>query len=90
MTGEVQARVDVDNDGTVQATAFKAVEPGECGDRFDRMGDGELAWQVGDEAWASDSVASTGMTPSVDHIIRTIYAQTAHRRRHNVRSRLIW
>ena len=30
------------------------------------MGEGESAWQVGDEAWICDSGASTHMTPSAD------------------------
>ena len=36
---------DVD-DGTVQASASKAEEAGECSDALSRMGEGESAWQV--------------------------------------------
>ena len=55
-------------EGTVQASAFK-VEEGAHGDIFGRMGEGELAWQVGDEVWLCDSGASTHMTPSADCMI---------------------
>lgn len=37
--------------GTVQTSAFMAKETGECGDSLDIMGDGESAWQVGDQVW---------------------------------------
>ena len=48
---------------------FKAEEAGECSDVLGKMGEGESAWQVGDEAWLCDSGASTHMTPSADCII---------------------
>ena len=51
-----------DGDGTVQASTFKADEAGECSDVLVRMGEGEPAWQVGDQAWLCDSGASTHMT----------------------------
>ena len=68
-TGEVGARVDVCEDGTVQASAFKVEETGEYGGGFGRMGDGELVWPVGDEAWICNSGASTHMTLSADLMI---------------------
>ena len=52
MTGEVVARVDFDEDGVVRVSAFKDEEKGEFGDGvFCIVGDGELPWQVRDEAW---------------------------------------
>ena len=69
VTGEVGARNDDGEDGTVQASCYKAEETGEFGDDFDRMGNVELAWQPGDEAWLCDSGASNHMTPSADHMI---------------------
>ena len=42
---------DDGDEGTVQASAFKAEEAGEYGDVLARMGERESAWQVGDEAW---------------------------------------
>ena len=65
----VQFRARVVVGSTVQASAFKAEETGEDGGGFSRMGDGELAWQVVDEAWICYSGASTHMTPSADHVI---------------------
>ena len=35
-----------------------------------RMGEGETAWQVGDEAWLCDSGASAHMTPSADGMVK--------------------
>jgi len=64
MASEVGTR-DVDI-GTAQASAFKVEETGKCSDGLGRMGEGESAWQVGDEAWICDSGASTHMTPSAD------------------------
>ena len=55
-----------DGDGTVQASTFKADEAGECSDVLVRMGEGEPAWQVGDQAWLCDSGSSTHMTPSAE------------------------
>ena len=49
VTGEIGARFDVGEVGTVQASAFKAEETG-IFDGFRGIGDGELAWQVGGEA----------------------------------------
>ena len=69
VVSEVGARDDGGDDGTVQAPAFKAEEIGECGDGLGRMGEGELAWNVGDEVWIGDSGASTHMTHSADFII---------------------
>ena len=60
---------DDGDDGTVQASAFKAEEAGECSDVLGRTGEGESAWQVGDEAWLCDSGGSTHMTPSADCMI---------------------
>ena len=42
---------DDGDEGTVQASAFKAEEVGEYGDVLARMGERESAWKVGDEAW---------------------------------------
>ena len=53
-----------DGDGTVQASTFKADEAGACSDVLVRMGEGEPAWEVGDQAWLCDSGSSTYMTPS--------------------------
>ena len=36
---------DDGDEGTVQASAFKAEEAGEYGDVLGRIGEGELAWQ---------------------------------------------
>ena len=58
-----------DGDGTVQASTFKADEAGECSDVLVRMGEGEPAWQVGDQAWLCDSGSSTHMTPSAECMI---------------------
>ena len=63
MTSEVGARVDVDGDDTVPDSALKGQATGECGDGFNRLEIGELAWQVGDEAWLCDSGPSTDATP---------------------------
>ena len=57
-------------DDTVEASAFKVGEAGECSDVLGRKGEGESAWQVGDEAWLCDSRASTHMTPSADGMIK--------------------
>ena len=57
---------DDDGKGSAQASAFKVEETGEFGDGSGRMGEGELAWQIGDESWICDSGASTHMTPSAD------------------------
>ena len=49
---DLVARVDFDEDGVVRVSAFKDEEKGEFGDGvFCRVGDGELPWQVRDEAW---------------------------------------
>ena len=61
---------DDGDDGTAQVSAFKAEETGECSAVLGRMGQGESAWQVGDEAWLCDSGASTHMTPAADCMIR--------------------
>ena len=63
------AALDDDDDDTVEASAFKAGEAGERSDVLARKGEGESAWQVGDEAWLCDSGASTHMTPSADGMI---------------------
>ena len=60
---------DDGDEGTVQASAFKVEEEGAHGDVLGRIGEGELAWQVGDEVWLCDSGASTHMTPSADCMI---------------------
>ena len=57
---------DDDEYDTVEASAFKAIETVECSNVSGRKGEGESAWQVGDEAWLCDSGASTHMTPSAD------------------------
>ena len=64
----VAVSIDHGGDGTVQVSAFKAEETGECSD-VGRMGEGERAWQVGDDAWLCDSGAFTHMTPSADSMI---------------------
>ena len=69
MTGEVGASIDIGENVTVQASAFKAEETGEYGDGLWRRGDGELALYVGNKAWICDSSASTRMTTSADHMI---------------------
>ena len=69
VTGEVGARVGVGEDGTVKESAFKAEVTGEYGDGFVRMGDEELAWQVGDEVSICDTGASNHMTSSTDYTI---------------------
>ena len=58
-----------DGDGTVQASTFKADEAGECSDVLVRMGEGEPAWEVGDQAWLCDSGVSTHMTHSAECMI---------------------
>ena len=50
---------DDGNDGTVQASALKAVKEGEYSNVLGRRGKGESAWQVGDDAWLCGSGAST-------------------------------
>ena len=42
---------DDGDDSTVQASAFKAEETGECSGDLGKMGEGESAWQVGDDIW---------------------------------------
>ena len=79
----------VDGDtGMVHVSAFKAEEAGECSDVLGRIGEGESASQVGDEAWLCDSGASTYMTPSADYMIN-YRLKTAHRRRLNPLDRKI-
>ena len=63
------AAEDDDDYDTVEASAFKARETGECSNVSGRKGEGESAWQVGDEAWFWDSGAATHMTPSADGMI---------------------
>ena len=60
---------DNDDCDTVEASAFKARERGECSNVSGRKGEGESPWQVGDEAWLCDSGASTHMTPFADDMI---------------------
>ena len=60
---------DDGDDGTLQALAIKAEDAGDCSDVFGIMGEGESAWQVGDEAWLCDSGTSTHMAPSRDGMI---------------------
>ena len=60
---------DDDDYDTVEASAFKAGEAGECSDVLGKNGEGESAWQVGDEPEFCDSGASTHMTPSADAMI---------------------
>ena len=69
VSSEVGAMDDDGDYGTAQASAFKAEETGECSDALGRMGEGESAWQVGDEAWLCNSGASTHMTPSANCMI---------------------
>ena len=57
------------DDNTVEGSAFKAGETGECSNVSGKKGEEELPWQVGDEAWLCDSGASTHMTPSADGMI---------------------
>ena len=82
-----------DDDGydTVEASAFKAGEIGECGNVSGRKGEGESAWQVGDEAWFCDSRTSTHMTPSADGMINyRVQFETAQCCRLNPHNRRIW
>ena len=66
----VLAASDGDDDyDTVEASAFKARETGECSNVSGKKGKGESAWQVGDEAWLCDRGASTHTTPSADGMI---------------------
>ena len=66
----VLAASDDDDDyGTVEASAFKAEETGECSDVLGKKREGASAWEVGDEAWLSDSGTSTHMMPSADGMI---------------------
>ena len=66
----VLAAAEGDDDyDTVEASAFKARETGECSNVSGRKGEGESAWQVGDEAWFWDSGAATHMTHSADGMI---------------------
>ena len=60
---------DDGDDGTVQGSAFKADEAGECSDVLVRMGEGEPAWEVGDQAWLCDSGSSTHMMHSAECMI---------------------
>ena len=56
---------DDSDDDALQVSAFKTEETVKCDGAVRKMGGGELAWQVGDEAWIFDSGASTHMTPSL-------------------------
>ena len=58
-----------DGDGTVQASTFKADEAGACSDVLVSMGEGEPAWEVGDQAWLCDSGSSTHMMHSAECMI---------------------
>ena len=60
---------DDDDYDTVETSASKAGETSECSSVSGKKGEGESAWQVGDEAWPCDSGASTHMTPSADGVI---------------------
>ena len=60
---------DDDDSDAVEASAFKAGEAGKCSNVSGEKGEGESAWQVGDETWLCDSGASTHMTPSADGMI---------------------
>ena len=63
----VLAASDDDDDyDTVEASAFKTGETGECSNVSGRKEEGEAAWQAGDEAWLCDGEASTHMAPSAD------------------------
>ena len=57
-TSEVGERDGDGEDGTVQASAFKAEETDDCGDGLGRMGEGELTWCVEVAAWISTAVES--------------------------------
>ena len=50
VASEMGARDDDGREGTALASAFKAEETGKCSDCSGRIGEGELAWQEGDEA----------------------------------------
>ena len=63
---------DDDVSDTAEASAFKARETGKCSNVSGKKGEGESAWQVGDEAWLCESGASTHMTPSADGMINYI------------------
>ena len=60
---------DDDDHDTVEASAFKAGEAGECSDVLGKKGEEESAWQVGNEAWLCDSEESAHMAPSADGMI---------------------
>ena len=60
---------DDDDSDAVEDSAFKARETGKCSNVSGKKGEGESAWQVGDEAWLCNSGASTHMTPSADGMI---------------------
>ena len=76
----VLAASDDDDDyDTVEASAFKAGETGDCSDVLGKKGEGESASQVGDEAWLCDSGASTHMAPSADGMINyRVQYETVH------------
>ena len=66
----VLAASDVDDDSdAVEDSAFKTRETGKCSNVSGKKGEGESAWQVGDEAWLCDSGASTHMTPLADGMV---------------------
>ena len=58
---------------TVEASALKAGEAGECNDVLGRKGEGETAWHIGDEAWLCNRGVSTYMTPSANCITNYEY-----------------
>ena len=74
VTRQVRARLDVISDHRDDArhvSAFKAVDTDKCNDAVSVMGDGELAWQVGDDAWIFNNGASTHIRPSADQMKNT-------------------
>ena len=52
-----------------EASTFKDGEAGECSNVLGRKGEGEPAWQVGDETCLRDCGTSTHMAPSADGMI---------------------
>ena len=60
---------DDDYSDAVDTSVFKARETGKCSNVSGEKGEGELPWQIGDEAWLCDSGASTHMTPSAGGMV---------------------
>ena len=89
---ELEVSIEDDDDGTVEVSAFKAKEAGECSDVSGRMGERESAWQVVDKARLCDSGAFTHMTPAADckTYFREYIIKITHHRWHNPHHRRVW